>query len=358
MTFPIGRRIIGPGHPVFIVAELSANHRQNFDEAIALVKAAKDAGADAVKLQTYTPDTITIDAPGEHFQVRGGTLWDGRTLYHLYQEAYTPWEWHAPLKALTTELGMEFFSSAFDPSSVDFLEDLGVPIHKLASFEIVDIPLVRKAASTGKPLILSTGMATLAEIEEAVSAARGAGAPAIALLKCTSAYPAPAEDINLRTIAHLEQAFEAPTGLSDHTSGIAVPVAAVAMGARLIEKHITLSRAAGGPDAAFSLEPQEFRAMTDAVRLAEASLGAVHYGITAREATSRTHRRSLFAVQDIRRGDRLTTVNIRSIRPGAGLHPRYLDRLIDCDAACDIPRGTPLEWKHISSAVSARRRQE
>ena len=261
----IGNRFIGPGHPVYIVAELSANHRQDYDEAVRLIHAAKDTGADAVKLQTYTPDTMTIDIDLELFRHGKGSLWAGRTLYDLYTEAYTPWEWQPKLKKIANDLGLDLFSTAFDPSAVDFLEEMGVPVHKVASFEIVDIALIEKMARTGKPLIISTGMATLAEIEEAVQTARNAGATQIALLKCTSAYPAPPEEMNLRTIPHLAQAFDVPVGLSDHSLGIAVPVAAVALGACIVEKHFTLSRDDTGPDSAFSLEPREFKKMVTAI---------------------------------------------------------------------------------------------
>lgn len=251
-TIHVGPRAVGAGQPVYIIAELSANHNQSFDQAVRIVRAAKEAGADAVKLQTYTPDTITISCERECFRIRGGTLWDGRTLYDLYGEAYTPWEWQPRLKDLCGDLGLDLFSSAFDPSAVDFLETMGVPAHKIASPELVDLPLIQKMARTGKPLILSTGMATLEEINEAIDAACEAGATQIALLRCTSSYPAPAEEMNLRSIPDMVQRFHRPVGLSDHTPGIAVSVAAVALGASLIEKHLTLSRAEGGPDSEFS----------------------------------------------------------------------------------------------------------
>ncbi len=339
---------IWEGGPVPIVAELSANHGQDYGAAIALIKAAKDAGADAIKIQTYTPDTITLDSRRECFQVRGGSLWDGRSLYDLYREAYTPWEWQAGLQKKSHELGMDFFSSAFDPTSVDFLEGLNVPVHKIASFELVDIPLIRKAAATGKPLILSTGMATIAEIDEAISAAREAGAQRIALLKCTSAYPALPEEMNLCTIPHLKHAFGVQVGLSDHSMGIEVPVAAVALGARMIEKHFILSRAAGGPDSAFSLEPSEFQHMVAAVRRAESALGRVFYGPGKRENVSLSHRRSLFAVRDIAAGETFTAENLRSVRPADGLHTRNLGALIGRKASAAIEHGTPLEWWHVA----------
>ncbi|MCL5670663.1 MAG: pseudaminic acid synthase, partial [Acidobacteria bacterium] len=290
----INGRHIGSGLPTYIVAELSANHNQDFEQAARLVREAQEAGADAIKLQTYTPDTLTIRSDREWFRIGGGTLWDGRTLHDLYREAYTPWEWQPKLKAIADDLGIDLFSTAFDPTAVDFLEEVGVPVHKIASFEIVDIPLIEKMAATGKPLIISTGMASLAEIEEAVHAARQAGASEITLLKCTSAYPAPPEEINLRTIPHLSEVFQSPVGLSDHSLGVAVPVAAVALGACIVEKHFTLSRSAPGPDSAFSLEPDEFKAMVGAIRMAEKALGQVSYGLGRDESKSRAFRRSLF----------------------------------------------------------------
>ena len=338
-----GRRV-GNQYPVYIVAELSANHNQNFEQAVALIHAAKEAGADAVKLQTYTPDTLTIPSDKEYFRIGGGTLWDGRTLYDLYGEAYMPWEWQPKLKEIADEIGIDLFSTAFDPTAVDFLEEMGVPLHKVASFEIVDIPLIEKMARTGKPLIISTGMATLGEIEEAVRAARRAGATQIALLKCTSAYPAPPEEMNLRTIPHLAEAFGVPVGLSDHTLGIAVPVTAVALGACIVEKHFTLSRQIPGPDSAFSLEPAEFRAMVEAIRIAERALGQVHYEVTERERASQVFRRSLFVVQDVKAGEVLTEENVRSIRPGHGLPPKYLPDVLGRRAVRDVERGTPLTW--------------
>jgi pseudaminic acid synthase len=341
-----GRRV-GNQYPVYIVAELSANHNQNFEQAVALIHAAKEAGADAVKLQTYTPDTLTIPSDKEYFRIGGGTLWDGRTLYDLYGEAYMPWEWQPKLKEIADDIGIDLFSTAFDLTAVDFLEEMGVPVHKVASFEIVDIPLIEKMARTGKPLIISTGMATLGEIEEAVQAARRAGATQIALLKCTSAYPAPPEEMNLRTIPHLSEAFGVPVGLSDHTLGIAVPVAAVALGACIVEKHFTLSRDIPGPDSAFSLEPQEFKAMVEAIRTAEKALGEVHYGVSEREAQSRIFRRSLFVVRDMRAGEVFTDENVRSIRPGYGLPPKYLPEILGRRTVRDVEKGTPLNWRLI-----------
>jgi len=343
----IGQRTIGSGHPVYVVAEVSANHHQNFDEAVKIIHTAKDAGADAVKLQTYTADTITIESDRAEFRV-SGTIWNGRNLYDLYREAYTPWEWQPRLKQVANGLGLDLFSTPFDATAVDFLEKMGVPAHKLASFELVDIPLIEKMARTGKPLIMSTGMATEEEIAEAVQTARRAGAAQIALLKCTSAYPSPPEEMNLRTIPELAKRFQVPVGLSDHTMDAAVPVAAVALGACIIEKHLTLSRSDTGPDSAFSLEPHEFRAMVESVRVAEKALGDVHFGAGAKETGSRVFRRSLFVVEDVKQGQAFTVSNVRSIRPGHGLHTRHLPEILGQRAACDIARGTPMSWDLVS----------
>jgi pseudaminic acid synthase len=340
----INGRPVGEGYPVYIVAELSANHRQEFDRAVELVKAAKAAGADAVKLQTYTPDTMTICCDNHHFQVGKGTLWENRSLYDLYREAYMPWEWQPKLKAVAGDLGMDLFSAAFDCSAVDFLQEMGVPVHKVASFEIVDIPLIEKMAQTGKPLIISTGMANLGEIEEAVQTARRAGAMQISLLKCTSAYPALPEDMNLRTIPHMMTAFNVPVGLSDHTLGIAVPVSAVALGACIVEKHFTLSRNVPGPDSVFSLEPQEFAAMVEAIRTSEKALGTVNYGASSEESRSLMFRRSLFVVQDMKAGERFDKESVRSIRPGYGLPPKFLKEVLGRRASKDIKKGTPVDW--------------
>jgi pseudaminic acid synthase len=344
----IRKRHVGPGAPAYIVAELSANHNQDFDQAVKIVQAAKEAGADAVKLQTYTADTITIRSDREEFLIGGGTLWDGKNLYDLYGEAYTPWQWQPKLKQVASDLGMDLFSSPFDANAVDFLEEMDVPAYKVASFELVDVPLIQKMASTGKPLIMSTGMATAEEIDEAVKAARGAGANQIALLKCTSAYPASPDDMNLRTIPELTRKFDVPVGLSDHTMGIAVPVAAVALGACIVEKHLTLSRALPGPDSAFSLEPLEFKAMVEAVRMAERALGKVHFGASPLELKSRIFRRSLFVVQDLKHGQSFSGDNVRSIRPGHGLHTRHLREVLGKHAARDIEKGTPLSWDLVA----------
>jgi pseudaminic acid synthase len=346
-SIQIGSHKIGPGNPVYVVAELSANHNQDFDQAARIIHAAKDAGADAVKLQTYTPDTITIRSDQDIFRINGGMLWDGRSLHELYAEACTPWEWQPRLKSVANDLGLDLFSSAFDSTAIDFLEGMNVPAHKVASFELVDISLIEKMARTGKPLIMSTGMATLNEIQEAVQVARNAGASEIILLKCTSAYPATADEMNLRTITELANQFSVPAGLSDHSMGIAVPVAAVALGACLVEKHLTISRSHNGPDSAFSLEPDEFKAMVEAVRVAERALGEVQFGAGTREVQSRAFRRSLFVVEDIKVGEEFTESNVRSIRPSNGLHTRHLPAVLGKRAACDIDRGTPLRWELV-----------
>lgn len=345
--FVINGRIVGEGAPVYIIAEMSANHNQDFEQAVRILRAARDAGADAVKLQTYTPDTLTIDCRTPPFRVGSGTLWEGQYLYELYGQAYTPWEWQPKLKKIANELGLDLFSTPFDDSAVDFLEKMEVPAHKIASFELVDTGLLRRVARTGKPIIMSTGMATLGEIEEAVTTLREAGATQLALLKCVSAYPAPPEAMNLRTIPHLAEAFGTPVGLSDHTLGTAAAVTAVALGASILEKHFTLSRSHPGPDSAFSLEPQEFKGLVEAVRCAEKALGRVHYGVARDEIASRVFRRSLFVVQDIKAGEVFTRDNVRSIRPANGLHPRFLEEVLGQRARCALRRGTPLSRTHL-----------
>lgn len=351
-TIRLGGRQVGDGAPVYVVAEMSANHNQDLERAIRMVHAIKEAGADAVKLQTYTPDTLTIDCDNAYFRIGNGTPWAGRRLYDLYREAFTPWEWHGRLKQVAGELGLDLFSTPFDDTAVDFLEELEVPAYKVASFEMVDSALIRRIARTGKPLILSTGMATLAEIDDAVRTARGAGATEIALLKCTSAYPAAPAEMHLRTIPHLAAAFAVPVGLSDHTLGLAASVAAVAVGASIVEKHFTLTQSVPGPDSAFSLEPDEFKAMVQAIRTVSEALGTVHYGGGAQEEKSRVFRRSLFVVRDMRAGDAFTAENVRSIRPGYGLPPRHLADILGRSAARDILRGTPLDWSHVAGVAS------
>ncbi|MBF0542973.1 MAG: pseudaminic acid synthase [Candidatus Riflebacteria bacterium] len=344
----IGKRAIGKNEPVFVIAEISANHGGNIEHAEKLVRAIKDAGADAVKLQTYTPDTITMKSSREYFKISGGTLWDEKILYDLYKEAYMPWEWQPKLKEIADEIGIILFSTAFDPTAVDFLEKINVPVHKVASFELVDIPLIKKMASTHKPMIMSTGMGSLGEIDEAFKAANEFGAEGIALLKCTSAYPAPYEEMNLKTIQCLSEIFDVPVGLSDHSLGITVPVASVALGACLIEKHVTLSRSFGGPDSAFSLEPGELKEMIIAVRAAEKAIGKAHFGISGlQEEKSRCFRRSLFVVSSVKKGEMFSYDNIRSIRPANGLHPKFLDDIIGRTARFDIEAGTPLSWDAI-----------
>ena len=335
-------------HQCYIIAEISANHNGKLERAEAIVSAAADAGADAIKLQTYTADTLTIPCDNEYFRIKG-TLWEGKTLHDLYQEACTPWEWQPRLKALANDLGMDCFSTPFDATAVDFLEKMDVPCHKVASFEVVDIPLLKKIAATGKPVIMSTGMASLAEIDEAVTTLRESGTRELALLKCTSAYPAPPEEANLRTIPHLARAFNCVAGLSDHTLGGAVAVGAVALGARIIEKHFTLARADGGPDSAFSMEPDEFKQMVQDIRTVEKALGTVCYDLTPKQKESKVFRRSLFVVKDMKAGDVFTEENVRSIRPGYGLPCRLLDSIVGTTANVDIERGTPLRIEHILS---------
>ncbi len=345
----LGGRLIGPGHPCYIIAEMSGNHGQSFEQAVKILEAAKEAGADAVKLQTYTPDTLTIDCDNRYFRIEG-TLWDGRSLYDLYREAFTPWEWQPRLKEIAQRIGLELFSTPFDAGAVDFLERMNVSAHKVASFENCDISLLRKVAETKKAVIASTGMATLAEIDEMTRVLREAGCDQLALLKCNSAYPAPYEEMNLRTIPHMAQAFDVPVGLSDHTLGSIAPMAAVVLGACIIEKHFTLSRSLGGPDSAFSLEPMEFKAMVEGVRASEKLLGRVNYGLTAAEAKSRVFRRSLFVVEDVRAGEVFTEQNVRSIRPGQGLHTRHLEVVLGRRATSYIERGTPLRWEMIGAS--------
>lgn len=344
---PLGTRRIGKGQPACIVAELSGNHNRDFDTAVELIRQSADAGADAVKIQTYTPDTITLDCGSDQFRIGEGGPWAGKRLYDLYAEACTPWEWYPDLKKTAQEAGLPLFSTPFDPTAVDFLEKMDVPAYKIASFEIVDLPLIRKVAATKKPLIISTGMASLEEIDDAVQTARKAGNGNIILLKCTSAYPAPAGEMNLRTIPYLSAHFGLDVGLSDHSNGILAPVVAVSLGACMVEKHITLSRAAGGVDASFSLEPDEFRKMTAAIRKTEQALGRVSFEPSEHELANLAFRRSLYVVEDIRKGDRFTGANIRSIRPGFGLPPRHLDDVLGRTAKKDARRGTPLTWDLI-----------
>lgn len=347
LAFSLGNKRVGKEYPTFIVAELSANHLQNFNLAVKTIKAMKKAGADAVKIQTYTPDTITINCANEYFRIKQGTLWDGKTLYQLYKEAYTPWEWHPKLKEVAEDLGLIFFSTPFDKSAVDFLEDLNVPAYKVASFEITDIPLMEYIASKGKPVIISTGIATLSDIEEAVSAIRSKGNNKIILLKCVSAYPTPFEDINLKTIPDMREKFKTIVGLSDHTLGISVPIASVALGAKIIEKHFVLDRKLRSPDAPFSLEPEEFKAMVKSIREVEKALGEVSYELTEKMKKSREFSRSLFVIKDMNAGEIFTEENVRSIRPGYGLPPKHLRDILGKKAKENIKRGTPLNWNLV-----------
>jgi pseudaminic acid synthase len=345
-----GQHTVGPGHRPLIVAELSANHNGSLERALELVDAVAASGAQVLKLQTYTADTLTLDVDRPEFRIdTPGSLWQGRTLYDLYQEASTPWEWHPPIVERCRALGLDWFSSPFDPTAVDFLESLDAPAYKIASFEVVDLPLIRRVAATGKPVVISTGMATIAEIDAAVRAARDGGAQDIVLLQCTSTYPATPESSNLRTIPHLAETFGCPVGLSDHTLGLGVPIAAVGLGAVLIEKHVTLARADGGPDSAFSLEPDELRALAEESERAWQALGHVNYGPLSEEGASLAHRRSLYITRDLRAGDVLTADNLRSVRPANGLPPRHLDELLGRKVGRDVARGTPASWDLLSA---------
>jgi N-acetylneuraminate synthase len=332
----------------FIIAEMSGNHNQSLERALAIVDAAADAGADALKLQTYTADTMTLDLTSDEFTIQNASsLWRGQSLHALYQTAHTPWEWHAPIMKRAQARAMMCFSSPFDATSVDFLEGLNAPAYKIASFECIDLPLIRRVAQTGKPVIISTGMATIVEIAEAVEAARDSGCRDLTLLKCTSANPALPENTNVRTIPHLRDLFGCSIGLSDHTMGIGASVAAVALGAMVIEKHFTLARADGGVDSAFSLEPAELRSLVVESERAWLSLGAIQYGPSAAEEAARSRRRSLYIVADLKAGDRLCAENVRAIRPGSGLPPKHLDQILDRQVKRDVARGTPLSWDLI-----------
>ncbi len=343
----IGNRYVGKQERTFIVAEVSANHLQDYDRAEAIIRAAKEAGADAVKLQTYTADTITLDCDSDYFQITQGTIWDGTTLHKLYQTAYTPWDWQPKLMKLANELGMECFSSPFDETAVDFMQEMDMPAYKVASFEINDIPLIRKIARIGKPIIFATGIAYLEDIERALNVCKEEGNEQVILLKCTSTYPSPYEDMNLKVIPNMAEVFDCMTGLSDHSMGTAVAVASVALGAKMVEKHLTLSRADGGPDAAFSMEPAEFKQMVEDIRIVEKALGKVTYELTDKQKNSREDSRSLFVVEDIKAGEAFTEKNVRSIRPAFGMHTMHYDEIIGQKAKSDIKRGTPLAWKHM-----------
>ena len=344
----INDRQIGKNQPAYIIAEMSANHAGNIENAKKIIHAAKEAGADCIKLQTYTADTLTIDCDNEYFNIASGT-WAGENLYSLYKRAYTPWEWHKELMEEAKKVGIDVFSTPFDTTAVDFLKDLGMEFYKVASFELVDIPLLRYIARTGKPMIMSTGMATLEEIEEAVNAVREEGNEQIALLKCSSAYPAIPTDMNLRTIQDMQEKFNVPTGLSDHSMGALGAVTAVALGANIIEKHFCLSREIENADSSFSMEPQEFKEMVEQIRMAERAMGKVQYGPSEQEKGSMIFRRSLFAITDIKKGEEITEKNIKSIRPGFGLKPKYLDGLIGKVAKEDISYGCPITFDKIEN---------
>ncbi len=342
----INNRIIGEGKPVYIIAEMSANHNQDIETALKIIEVAKDAGADAVKLQTYSADTMTINCRNEHFLLKD-TLWKGQTLYDLYTKASTPWEWYPELKAKARETGIDIFSTPFDHTAVDFLEKMEAPVYKIASFEIVDIPLLKRVAQTKKPVILSTGMASFHEINEAVNTLKSTGCKELALLKCTSAYPASPEEANLKTIPDIADRFKVAAGLSDHTMGSTVAIGAVALGAAIIEKHFTLSRSVHGPDSSFSMEPDEFKTMVEDIRVLEKALGKISYEISDEQKQSLVFRRSLFAVKNIAKNESFTQDNIRSIRPGYGLHTRNFEKIVGRSALTNIKKGTPLTWQMI-----------
>jgi len=344
----IAGRKIGPGHPPFIIAEMSGNHNQSLDRALSIVEAAAKAGAHAVKLQTYTADTMTLDIAEKEFFINDpDSLWNGKSLYELYKVAYTPWEWHKPIFERCSELGLIYLSTPFDETAVDFLEELNVPCYKIASFENTDIPLIRKVAATGKPMIISTGMATIAELDEIVHTAREAGCRDLILLKCTSSYPATPGNTNILTIPHMAKMFDCQVGLSDHTMGIGAAVASIALGATMIEKHFTLSRADGGVDSAFSMEPDEMHALVAETERAWQALGKISYGPTEKEKKSLTFRRSLYIVQDMKKGDILTKENLRAIRPGLGLTPKYYVTLLGKRVNRDVTRGTAVNWELV-----------
>lgn len=346
MNLRINNRLVSENQPTYIVAEMSANHNQSYNEAVKIVETAKACGADAIKLQTYTPDTLTIDCDNEFFRIED-TIWKGKKLYDLYKESYTPWEWHPKIKKVAEKIGLDFFSTPFDASAVHFLEKLNIPVYKIASFEIVDFPLIDAVAKTGKPIIISTGAAKIEEIKEAVSIINKAGCAELALLKCTSSYPAKPEDANLRTIPHMIKTFNLPVGLSDHTPGIAVPIAAISLGACIIEKHFTLSRKNSASDSSFSLEPDEFKSMVDNIRIAEKALGTVSYAISTQQKSAFNFRKSLFVVDDIDVGQKFSTENVRSIRPGDGIHTKFIEEILGKKAKKNVAKGTPVTWDLI-----------
>ncbi len=344
----INGRLISEDAPPYVIAEMSANHNGSIEKAFKLIEAARHAGADAVKLQTYRPDTITIDCDNKEFHIEGG-LWDGRTLFDLYQEAHMPWDWHAPLFDHARKLDITIFSSPFDTTAVDLLEDLNAPAYKIASFEAIDIPLIRYVAGTGKPMIISTGMANEDEIADAVEAARDGGCKEIAILHCVSGYPAPASDYNLRTLADMRQRFGLVTGLSDHTLENSTAIAAVALGASIIEKHFTLDRTGGGPDDSFSMEPADLALLCQSSRSVWQALGRIDYGRQSSEKDNVQFRRSLYFVKDLKKGDIITPDAVRSIRPGFGLAPKYKDRIVGCRVKSDVIKGTAVQFTHVDS---------
>lgn len=343
MVFKIGNKEIGEDSPTFIIAELSANHMNDFNIAVKTIEAIAESGADAVKFQTFTPDTITLNCDNEYFQIKQGTLWDGQLLYDLYEDAYMPWDWQPKLKKIAENLGLIVFSSPFDKTSVDFLEDMDVPAYKIASFEITDIPLIKYVASKNKPIIISTGIAEKKDIELAIQSCLNEGNDKLAILKCTSSYPAPYEEINLRTINDMEKKFNTTVGLSDHTLGSEIAIAAVTLGAKIIEKHFILDKKLGGPDCEFSMEPQEFEKMVKAIRNTEKALGKVNYKLSDKTRKNREFSRSLFISKDIKKGELITEENIKSVRPGFGLHPKYLEEILGKKAKKDLKKGTPFK---------------
>lgn len=343
----LGNRLIGENHPTYVIAEMSGNHNNDFDRAVEIIKAAKECGADAIKVQTYTADTITLNCDNQYFQITQGTLWDGTTLYKLYEKAYTPWEWQPKLKKIANDLGLDFFSSPFDFTSVDFLEAMDVPAYKIASFEITDIPLIKKIAKLGKPILISTGIANKEDIELALETCKQEGNENVILLKCCSAYPSPYEDINLNTMVSMAKTFDCITGLSDHTMGSTVSGASVAMGGMVVEKHLTLRRSDGGVDSAFSMEPEEFKKMVDDIRIIEKAMGKVTYELSDKQIAEREHSRSLFVSKDMKAGDIFTPENLRSVRPGYGLHTKYYEDILGKKITCDAKLGTPLSWEMV-----------
>lgn len=343
----IAGRKLGGGHPVFIVAEMSANHNMDYGRAVEIIHQAAEAGADAIKIQTYTADTITLDSDKSYFQITQGTLWDGTTLHKLYEQAYTPWEWQPKLKEEAEKAGLVFFSAPFDHSAVEFLEEMGIPCYKIASFELNDIPMIRKIARLGKPILMATGVAYEKDIRLAVETCREEGNSQVILLKCTSAYPAPFSTVNLKMIPAMAKTFDCLTGLSDHTMGYQAGLGAAALGACVVEKHLTLSRKDGGADAAFSMEPAEFREMCEGIRIIEQALGRETYELSEKQIREREHSRSLFVAKDIHAGERFTPENMRSVRPGFGLHTKYFEEILGKRATQDLEKGTPMRFAYV-----------